>query len=552
LYNDWDYGPKGVYGNLPLPKGSERKYYKIEKTGPKTATIRHFNPSGVVINITSVTFEGGIKRVEETNQWGETYEYRKYTQKDSNEFIMTDLYQGVNNFLPCKYAKYIYKDDLLTEVQYYSFSGQLTENRNGVAIIRYKRYNDKIRFAEIREMSFYDAQSRPVKSKATDYHTVVNIYDNHDNKISESYLGIHDEPIRIRNSNLAEIRYFYDKNNNQIKVEFHGLDGRVTKNIAGIAIVESEYSHGYEVKSIRFDSLHVITRASASGDSIAIIKTEYDNKGNEMKSAYFDEREAPISDHSGIHAIVNAYSPANMLLQTLFLDDFDNPSVDRDDVHRTTYIRDGLGRIVQQSTYGIKDEPLKNYSAEVYMLKYRYDEYGRRVSVSYWLDSATRMPHWDGSYEGITKYNDDGQPTEYGCLDQHGNPFRTEDGSSMAKLVYKADGRLGERQFLYNDSLIVRTAGVTKDYSIIRYEHDENGRVNELTFLNKDYKPVNATMWFGDSFPAHRIVFIYKGNRVVEQRFYEAGSDSPARIIDCLKSDFIAPSGIKTGRKNAY
>jgi hypothetical protein len=303
LYNDWDYGPNGVYGNLPLIKTIERGYYKIERADSQTVSVKQFNPSGIVIHTAVVRFLNGILlRVEEADQWGEIYEYRTYGQVSKNEFIVTDLLFGKNIFLPCKYAKYIYQDELLTEVQYYSFAGILTENENGVAIIRYKKYDDKIRFAEIREMSFYDAQGHPVIAGERGYHKVINEYDEHDNKLSELYFDINDHPVTIQKGRQAGTRYAYDGLNNQTSREFINIEGQPTANINGIARIEFRYSHGYITKNLRFDSLHLATSASSSGDGFSILTYECDSRGNRTKESYFDPLGKPINNHSGDYA----------------------------------------------------------------------------------------------------------------------------------------------------------------------------------------------------------------------------------------------------------
>src|SRR5262249_38170705 len=153
----------------------------------------------------------------------------------------------------------------------------------------------------------------------------------------------------------------------------------------------------------------------------------------------------------------------------------------------------------------------------VFMIKKKYDEFDRIISESYWADSSTRMRHWKGSYETLTKFNDDGEPIEYCSLNEKGAPFVSKDGSSAMKLVYGPDGELAERWFLNNDSLINRKSGVTMHYSIIKYGYNSRGDVNELTFWDAHRKPVNATVWIDDSIAVHRILFTYRGSRIIEQ-----------------------------------
>jgi hypothetical protein len=550
-YNDWDFGPHGVYGNLSLAKIKARTCFKIEKDGPQKVIVRQFNPSGIVINVVTVTFSNGIlSEVDRTNQWGEVYEYRNYQLKEENVFRVTDLVRGRNVFLPCKYALHFYTKELLTEVQYYSFTGQLMEDRNGVAIIQYKRYDDSVRFAERIETSFFDAQHRPVISKSAPFHKLKCQYDEQDNKTSESYLGIDDQPMTILKDNISSVRFYYDRDNNQTKYECYGRDDKITLNLAGFAWAEREYDQGYLMKETRFDSLGHKVRAFAL-DGVASITYEYDLAGNTVREAYFDQSGKPMNNQSGVQEIASFYSPENMLTRVSYFDEFGRPCVNRDKFNSTVYVKDDQNRIIQVSNFGVDGQPMKTFTEQVFMLKSNYDKYGREISTSYWADTKTRMPHWAGYYEDSTTYNDDGQPIEYINLDADGRPYVGEDGSSIKKLIYNADGRLGERQFLHDNKLIKRKRGVTNGYSIIKYGYDQTGKEDEVSFWDANRKPVNATLWIGDSiFAVHRIAFIYRGYRIIEQRYYQVEAVDPFQIIDCLKSDFINLNGMSTGRKS--
>jgi hypothetical protein len=552
-YNDWDYGPHGVYGNLLLTKTRERTFFKIEKSGPQTVIVRQVNPSGIVINVASVTFVSGIlSKVEKTDQWGETYEYLNYEKKGEDVFRVTDLVRGRNAFLPCKYALYVYKKDLLAEVQVYSFTGELAEDRNGVAIIQYKRYDDPIRFAEREETSFFDVQHRPVLSKSADYHKLVSRFDDHDNKVSESYLGIHEEPRVVRGNNLAGMRYYYDGDNNPVKIECLGINDQISPNSNGVASAAIEYDQGYLMKQTRYDSLGNMTHGLASGDGAAVIKFEYDTAGNTIREAYFDEGGKPINNHEGVHEIASFFSPGNMKTRISYFDAFGRPCINRDSINATVFVRDDKNRIIQESNYGEDGQPLKTYTQEVFMIKRKYDQYGRNILNSYWADSNMKMTDWNGCYGIATKYDDDGQPIEYLDLNADGEPFMTKGGYSSMKLVYNSDGRLGERQFLFDNQLISRKDGVTLNYSIIKYGYDQSGKENEITFWGVNREPVNATVWIDDSVAAHRIEFIYRGNRVIEQRYYKTDAAEAFQVLDCLNNDFLNLSGINVGRKNEH
>ena len=94
-FNDWDFGPSKVFGNLQLLKTTERKFIHISKVADNIAKIESVNPSSIVTNTVLLTFKNGfISLFEETDQYGELYNIRKFKMVDSNTFIVTELLHG--------------------------------------------------------------------------------------------------------------------------------------------------------------------------------------------------------------------------------------------------------------------------------------------------------------------------------------------------------------------------------------------------------------------------------------------------------------------------
>src|SRR5580693_9267076 len=70
-FNNWDFGPTSIHGNLHLTKTNARSYFHIEKIGAQTVTVKRVNPAGITIGTTTITFVNGVLRaVDEMNQWG--------------------------------------------------------------------------------------------------------------------------------------------------------------------------------------------------------------------------------------------------------------------------------------------------------------------------------------------------------------------------------------------------------------------------------------------------------------------------------------------------
>jgi len=550
-FNNWDFGPAGIHGNLRLTKTIARKYFHIEKNGAQTVNVKLINPAGITVNTTTITFSNGlIKGIDEKNQWGEHYNHRDFTAIGKNEFKVKDFSRGTNNLLPCKYAIYTYEKEMLIEIRYYSSTGVLATNKNGFSIIRYKRYDDTVRFAMIKEVAYFDQNERPVNSKATDYHKVEYDVDEHDNTVSEAYFDIHGEPTTFRRGNITNIRMIYDEDNNMTGSEFYGADQKLAVNFAGIAGNQYKYRNGFQEENRRIDFLGQVTRAAASGDGIAIMKIAYDSAGNKLTESFFDETGAPIDDHSGVHAICYVYSRQNMLNRVSYFDLAEKPSINRDKIHSTLFVHDSVGRIVEQAYYGREEEPVKDFNDRVYRTKFRYEPDGRRSLISYWKDSSNPMPRWSGAFAERYSFDEDGRLTGINFLNEIGESLQGDDGASMIKISYKDDGTISERQFLHDDKLIRRKRGASYGYGIIRYNYDREGRMVELHFFDDNQNPVNAVVDFDVPFAAHRVVFKYLGSRIIEQSFYDVKTDLLVRTIDCLKNDFLGANGMSTGRKN--
>lgn len=549
-FNGWDYSPNGVFGNLRLTCILGRTYYKIEKEDEQNVMVQQINPSGIVTNTTMVVFKKGIlTSLTEISQWGEKYEYKTFTKVNDNEFIVTDLEHGENFYFPCKYARVFYSNDLLTEERYYSFKDQLMDNTYGYAIVRYKRYCDSIRFAEKLEMSFYNLKDLPVTSHSRDCHKTKSEFDIHDNKILETFYGDNDEAITSQKFMKSIVKYAYDENNNLVKTEYYNLNGSLALNIYGFAVYENQYINGYKVKEIGYDSLHNITSGFAITTMGAIVKSEYDSSGNRIKISYFDKNENPVKSSIGVHETVSIFNARNMLIEKSYFDTSGNPFLNRDGAHKDIYTRDEMGRISTLSSYDSAGDPIKTYIDRVFMLKYKYDEFSRKTETSFWKDSITSMPNWNGYYKAKTKFNEQGLILEFSYYDRDDAPFICLDGASMERYFYNEEGNVGECQFLHNNNPITIKNLITSGYSIMKYGYNENGFINEITFLDEDSKPVNAKINMREPFNACRIKFIYSSNKVIEQIFYEIGNDTAFKRINCLENDYISVTGKSIGRK---
>ncbi len=494
-------------------------------------------------------FNGKLNMITSTGQFGEAYETSTFTLLGVDEFLVIRKNRGRNSYLPCGGVKYTYRNNLLEELKYVSFSGQLMNNASGVAIIKYKRYDDKNRFSLLKEMSFYDVDGHPVISKSEDCHKIIYEYDEKGNQLSHAYYGINNEALANRFGGFKS-KYQYDDNDKLIKNETIGVNEELTVNSYGYARVDYAYRDGFAVKETRYDDKNVITKGSAAGDGFAIIRYEYDDKGNNTQISYFDEANLPVNNHSGYQRITYKFSSSGMLTGIKYFNKDQAAAVDQRGIHEYAYQRDNQGRVIQMAYFDKDDNPVKDNLHQVFMLKYKYDEFGRDVSTSYWKDNATKMPRWNGFHESITRYDENGQSTEVIYLDESGNLFKTSDGYSRQVMKYNSDANISERKFFDNSTPVMLVTSSVKNYHSIKYSYDANKRISFIEYFDGAGNPTNATFSIGTEFSCHKIEFVYKGSKVVQENCFMAGSDTPVKFIDCLTSDYVNTNGVNTGYKN--
>ena len=552
-FKDWNYSQSSVFGLAKLANADNRTYYTISKIDLQTTIVREHSPSGIVVNTTVVRFfNGKLKLITFTNQWGDTHETMNFKYIGNETFTVTDTQSGVNGFLPCKSALYIFKNNLLSEVRHLDYSGRLCNNSDGVAVVQYIRYTDPPRFSLIKEQSFYDTNVAPAISKSDDCYKIIYERDASGNDISQAFYGIHDESVTNRYRDF-KIIWEYDDNDNCIKREEIGLNEQIILNSDSVAQYRYTYENGLLMQETRYDDRNNVCRASAVGDGIAIVKYQYDGNGNNILRTYYDETGAPINSHNGYQKVVYTFSPLNMLIKLEFFDKYQAAALNPSGIHEYIALKDDKNRLIQQSYFDKDNNPVKNGLDEVYMEKIKYDEFGRVISRSYWKDDVTKMARWNGYHEYMTRYNDDGQETELLYYDENGNLFKTDGGYSRLLEKYDTDGRwTGLSYFDNNTPVMVSGKGMVINFQSIKFFYDSNGRQAGLEYFDDAGNPANAaiTMVANQTFNCHKIEFVYQGNRIIQENCYLANSDAPAKIIDCLKNDYVDTNGLRKGFKN--
>ena len=420
-FKDWYYTPTGVFGRLPLTNPKYRTYVKITHPSANLVTVQKFNPAGVLINTSYVNFlNGQISLLTQTNQWGESFDSTWFKPDGPGQFIVREKLRGVNPNLPCKALRLTYKNNLLTDILCLTDSTKPGPNQEGVSHYVYERYSDPTLFGLIKTQAYFSHIDMPAIARNTGCHKQAIEYDKDANPVDISTYGPDDKPMADQ-WGAFRTRMKYDHDDNLTETDYFDGKGSLTITTFGYAQAVNEYKRGFLAKEMFYNRDNNIIIAGRLADSAAIIEHRYDPSGNETEREFYDPQQNNIANAEGVHKVLSEYSADGMLLRTVNLYALPTPKGLQIVWHRFT--RDEKGRVI--ATAHVMDNGLimPNVEEGGNITRYRYDNWGRVVSTSFWQNDSTKTLGVNGYHECVTLYNEDGQPIESEYYDCAGRPI---------------------------------------------------------------------------------------------------------------------------------
>ncbi len=286
----------------------------------------------------------------------------------------------------------------------------------------------------------------------------------------------------------------------------------------------------------------------------AIIKHDYDARGNPVRSTRFDADGAAMIDDSGWAGFRTEFDARDRMILRVQLGpdgkDLITPDRPRERLSYDAYDRvirvdyegpdgaplrspeigaasvvqryDRAGRLVETTYLDTAGRPAA--TAEGYaILRQTYDRYGREITREFLGPDASPVAPAPGGPAGwTTRYTPTGQVmlTTYRGVD--GGPARDPDsGAFGVRNSYDASGRLTEEVFLGADGAPMVTA---QGFAGSRRTYDAFGREARLIYLGADLKPVQPADI------AAQVATRYDAyGREIERRFFNAdGHPAPS------------------------
>lgn len=370
-------------------------------------------------------------------------------------------------------------------------TNELAETREGVSLTKFT-YNER---GYLTEAAYFDADGKP--SETYGYATLKRTYDQNGYKKTERYYAADGNLSINLIEECAGFNYVYDERGNLLESYRVGRDEKLAKgwleqrrkydnadNEIEVAVFDNGKpamnSLGYHKMTKAFNSRNQeIERKyydkngnlSPCNEKYAIVRYEYDLRGNVVKVSYFDKNDKPTLCNLGMASIEKEY--------------------------------DAYGNSIRELNYGT-DGNLTDPKVMTPEARAEYDKQGNLICSAAYDGKGNRILYKQNNYSYIIKeYDSRKNLLSQAYFDTKENPVVSkEDG--YHKVVYTYDNR-----DLQLSEAFFNAAGkpMTKDgYHRQEYTYDEQGRKIIEQIFDVNGKPTNGDYGFS------KAVYSFKGD----------------------------------------
>ena len=542
-FKSWDFSTNNIIGVCKLDDIQGRNFCRITHLDEITIKIEEFNTNKILQKtILIIKKDEKISTISYKSIEGFTYRVRNFQYRDGDLFETSKRY-GVNEFLPCKGLLHKFKNDLDVEQIYIGMDDNPAVGPAGYNKTIFALYDDESRWGLEKERSYYNLDGLPVESNEK-FHKITYSRDDRGNIIEEAYWGISNNSVKS-SLGINSIKRVFNELDYEIESEYFGESKEKVKSIYGINREKYEYLNGNLSKLLRYNLLGELVEGEEIKvlDGAAIIKYEYDERGNQITESFFDKNESPIISTMGYSNVAYTYDNFNNVLSKSFGGDAIAAVNDFNGIHKYVYKYNENGLLISQFFFNTELVPIMEKVNEVYVINYTYDLEGRKLNSSYWRNDSEKMSRWSGIHEYLVKYNDQGQKIEQLSFDENGNLKIESSGGSRAVYEYDNLGRLKNiSKFNDNESIMVKSPAQVSNYHMISYTYDKENKVVLIEYFDANKDPVDASI--NNTDVAHKIEFVYQGSIIINQKWYTKDSSIPLKSIDCLKNEGIGRFGV--------
>jgi YD repeat-containing protein len=377
--------------------------------------------------------------------------------------------------------------------------------------------------------SYLDSDAKPT-TKRSGAHRVEVEYDAKGCAVGNRSYGPGGTPVNLPEG-FSSWKSVADDNCDAISTEYLSADGKSASDDAGVHKYERQYAGGRLRKESRYDGEGKPVRSQADGAHV--VRYLYDDSGHLTQTAFFDLADKPVAGNAGYHALHRSYTPDGHQ-QSEFYTDAEGHGVADNllGVHKYFAVSDAADHPVSLAFFDAQGRPVQDKTNRVYLIKGRWDSFGRMTSTTFWKTELQKMLRWSGEHEIRSEYDAEGRLAQRLYLAPDGKPKRNSMGLSREVIGYDSTDRMISLSYYDADRLTLIRGAEISGYARLERVFDRRDHVAELRFLGTYGEVVNASI-SGVAAEVQRVEFIYEGQRVVEQRLYPADGLVPVAVLDC-------------------
>jgi serine/threonine-protein kinase len=403
-------------------------------------------------NITEVKyFDKNDKHVETTaGVWRTVYTYdsigNQLGEKYFDKANKPTRYAGYQSSTKVKYDKF----NRMIEKSYFDGQDKPTLCSNGFHTIVYD-YNAQ---GNLIKYSFFGSDGKLIKCNQR-YAQLTLEYDDLGNVLGGKYLDENDNLSMITDgyasfknvydskTNFLLAKYYYDTTGKQISGRNFKFDKR--GNVVELRYVDDkgQLKNGTVVEHYEYNDIDLKIREYYTdvNNNMTVmpdtkysqIKYEYDERGNIIKTTYWDKNNGPAYNENKTHAIIKKYDAMDNLIYWKDLDVNGNPNTSESNYPEVKYKYDSRGNQIEFSIFDGHDKAINGQDG----WHKRISTYNNRNQVL-----TTEYRTLDGQ---LIKSKENGYARKVNTYDTHGNLIKSEE-YDVSKLIQTETRKLNDKE----------------------------------------------------------------------------------------------------------
>lgn len=400
----------------------------------------------------------------------------------------------------------VYERDIrgnITKLLYYDEKGKLALSSEGIAVVEYK-YDDN---GNETSRKFYDTAGKLTNGYGGFAHYSFT-YDDKGYLLSERYYNVKNEPVLV--DGIAGKNYKNDGRGNIIELFPIGTDQQLATNklimrckyddkdnmtecaffnAKGNPAINSDEIHKYTQKFNNRNQCVEVSYFNIKGEltdysncNFCIKRSEYDEKGLEIKVSYFDKNNKPANCKVGPDAwyssFTSQYDNYGRVIRQFYFDRDGMPTDPKDMVPEGVVKYDKRGNVIYLGACNGKGKLIYNPKNKYSYMEREYDNKDNVLWESYFNENKKPTLGKDGYHKVVYTY--------------------TESNKEETESYFGTDGK----PMLVNG------------YHRTRYKYNDNNLCIEYVFLGKNGNPVNSTYGFS------KLVWTYNDDHSYRDRKY--------------------------------